>query len=190
MSSTQEDFQTRGFLIVRKFCSPETADLMAENLLLHKEVEQANTGRYNQDTQVPNAYARYGLFDYALRFWADKIGKIMGKQLVPVNSYARIYENGNQLTKHADRPELEYNISLCLRTDRTPWAFGITDYQGNDHLAYLDQGDALFYHGQMTHWREGSYQGQEQMQVFLHYCGQGSEHEKTKKFDGRKTLGI
>ena len=190
MSNTQEQYQTSGFLVVRNFCSRETAELMAENLLLHKEVEVANSGKYNMDTQVPNAYARYGLFDYALRFWADKIGQYMGKQLTPVNSYARIYEQGNTLVKHTDRPELQYNISLCLRSDNIPWAFGITDFQGTDHLEYLNPGDALFYHGHLSHWREGAYQGNEMMQVFLHYCEKDSKYEKTKKFDGRKTLGI
>lgn len=183
------EFVTHGFLVVKNFCSSETANLMAESLLMAKEVEQHTSGKYHQDTQVPNAYAQYAHFDYALRFWAGKIGGIMGKVLVPVNSYARVYENGNTLTRHSDRPELQYNISLCLKRDRANWAFGIKDLQGQEHLVYQEAGDALFYQGQLTHWREGAYMGQEQVQVFLHYCESGSEHEKTKKFDGRKFLG-
>lgn len=183
------DFVKNGFLVVKNFCSEETAYLMAESLIMSKEVEQHRNGKYHQDRQVPNAYAQYAHFDYALRFWAGKIGGIMGKVLVPVNSYARIYENGNTLSKHSDRPELQYNISLCLKRDKANWAFGITDLHGQDHLVEQQVGDALFYQGQLTHWRDGPYYGQQQVQVFLHYCEAGSEHEKTKKFDGRPFLG-
>lgn len=183
------DFLTNGFLVVKNFCSEETAHLLAESLILSKEVEQHRTGKYFQDSQVPNAYAQYAHFDFAMRFWAEKIGNLMGKSLVPVNSYARIYENGNTLKKHSDRPELQYNISLCLKRDSTNWAFGLTDLHGQDHLIEQQAGDALFYQGHLTHWREGSYAGHEQIQVFFHYCELGSEHEKTKKFDGRQHLG-
>lgn len=182
-------FITDGYLVVKNFCSEETAHLLAESLIISKEVEQHRNGKYFQDTQVPNAYAQYAHFDFALRFWAGKIGGIMGKVLVPVNSYARIYENGNILTKHSDRPELQYNISLCLKRDKADWAFGLTDLQGRDHLIVQQTGDALFYQGHLQHWREGPFTGREQVQVFLHYCEFGSEHEKTKKFDGRPFLG-
>ncbi len=182
-------FQDNGFLVVKGFCTEEIAGLMAHSLVMKKECDQYYTGQWFQDSQVPGSYAQYAWFDYAMDYWAMKVGMTIGKMLTPVNSYARIYYNGATLIPHSDRPELQYNVSLCLKRDRANWPFGIKDRHGNDHLIEQQPGDALFYCGDLTHWREGSYSGHEQVQVFFHYCETGSFYEKMKKFDGRPLLG-
>ena len=52
--------------------------------------------------------------------------------IVPENSYTRIYFNGSDLKKHKDRPGLDITLSVCTFSDiNTPWPLCVEDENGN-----------------------------------------------------------
>ena len=70
---------------------------------LHKE------GKLEQDEQCPLSWSIYGdpVFDSLLANLAKPIGEKLGLELLPTYTYARLYQNGDELKKHTDRPACE-----------------------------------------------------------------------------------
>ena len=155
------------------------------------------------DKQVPGAYSCYG--DIMMEMLLVNMHSIMeertGLKLKPNYSYARIYEKGHDLKKHKDRLSCEISTTLNLGGD--PWPIyvepdsrlGTFDQQG-DYMQSnsrglkidLNQGDMLIYRGcELEHWRE-PFQGNECIQVFLHY--NDVNNKEGNIYDGRPHLGL
>ena len=144
------------------------------------------------DDQAPNSHCVYGdpAFDLAMMFSGEDISKIVGKNLIPQYTYARIYKNGSDLKIHSDRPECQYSVTLSLGGDyKKPWPIWIKDYAGNVNEVPLDEGDMVVYHGtELEHWRD-KFEGTAQDQLFMHYVDAEGEF-KDRLFDGRRNLGL
>ena len=85
------------------------------------------------DEQAPNSHCVYGdpAFDMVMAMSTEDIGNIVGKNLLPQYTYARIYKNGSDLKIHSDRPECQYSVTLCLGGEyEKPWPIWIKDYAG------------------------------------------------------------
>jgi hypothetical protein len=101
------------------------------------------------------------------RIWPF-LENILGEELIPTYSYARLYQNGSILGKHTDRPSCEISISIQLgRSHHYSWPF----YAEGKRFD-LAEGDGVLYKGcEVEHWRnpcdgpEGYYSGQ----VFCHF---------------------
>jgi hypothetical protein len=93
---------------------------------------------------------------------------VLGEELIPTYSFARLYQNGNVLEKHIDRPSCEISLSIQLgRSHHYSWPL----YAGKNRFD-LAEGDGVLYKGcDVEHWRNacdgptGYYSGQ----VFCHY---------------------
>ena len=116
-----------------------------------------------EDPQVPNTYVCYG--DFAMETLLLKMLPIMQQQtnldLVPTNSFARVYKKGDELKRHKDRPSCEISTTVNLGGD--PWP--------------------------LEHWRE-PFDGDICGQVFLHYNDLNGPFAHKNKFDGRAMLGL
>ncbi len=184
-------FADEGIVLVRGFCAPETADVFAEELVLWRENTAGVGGSFKRDSKISgDVYSVFAPFEGALRLWLPKIELVVGAPLVPINSFARIYGHGSQLVRHSDLPCLQIGVSICLRRDNVDWPFCATDRLGRDVSLSQQQGDAVVYAGDLCHWREGTYKGTEQAQLFLHYCLASGPFATTHRFRGRKNLGI
>ena len=130
------------------------------------------------DTQVPTALA---IMDHEVMFetlqerlWPI-IEQIVGEELIPTYSYARLYNNGDTLEQHSDRPACEVSVTLQLgRSHHYSWPI----YMGG-HRYDMGEGDAVIYKGcDIEHWRNacdgpnGYYSGQ----VFFHYVRKNGIH--------------
>ena len=142
------------------------------------------------DPQTPNSFSVYGapFFESLAINLNDRMSEILNLKLYPTYTYARIYYKGATLEPHKDRPSCEYSITLCI--DSTDiWDFYIKDKHGEDKVIKLNPGDMCVYSGcELEHWRE-TYQGEMQMQCFLHYVnakGPYADH----KYDKRRMMGI
>ena len=104
-------FQQKGFEVVKGFIPPFFSAYLRNYFTLR--VQNEGLGG---DTQAPNSHCVYGdpAFDMVMAMSTQDIGKIVGKNLVPQYTYARIYKNGSVLERHSDRPECQYSITLCL----------------------------------------------------------------------------
>jgi len=158
------------------------------------------------DKQIPGAYSKYA--DWAMETLLMDMIPIMkaktGLDLIPTYSYTRLYEKGNKLRRHKDRPSCEVSTTLHLGGDEWPI---FLDPSGGDFVidevkeihrpgapkgiqVDLKVGDMLIYAGHdLEHWRE-PFKGSVCSQVFLHYNHANGPFAKTNLFDKRPMLGI
>ena len=158
------------------------------------------------DRQVPGAYSKYGdwVMETLLMFMIPIMKAKTGMELFPTYSYTRLYEKGNILKRHKDRPSCEISTTLHLGGDEWPI---FLDPTGGDFVideyaqtikpgapkgvrVDLKVGDMLIYSGcELEHWRE-PFQGTICSQVFLHYNHANGPFAKTNMFDKRPMLGV
>ena len=181
-------FQEKGFEVIREFVPPFFLTYLRNYFTLIVQNDPSLGG----DPQAPNSHCVYGdpAFDMAMAMSTQDIGKIVGKNLIPQYTYARIYKNGSVLERHTDRPECQYSVTLCLGGEyNKPWPIWIKDYAGKSHEVPLGIGDMLVYSGcELEHWRE-EFEGDTQFQLFMHYID-GNGKFKGRVYDGRPNLGL
>jgi hypothetical protein len=99
----------------------------------------------------------------------------------------RIYVRGAELAKHTDRNSCEISATVPIEFEsQNNWPLCI-EVDGNVRKIELEPGDALIYKGiQIPHWRE-AFQGERQVQIFLHYVRKDGPYSEFK-FDGRPQL--
>lgn len=174
---TSQIFNTYGAVIFPKLIPIEFCQFFTHALLRQADIQ--NKG----DSQVPNARA---ILDHELMFetlqerlW-PQIESMIGEELLPTYSYARLYSNEDILEPHTDRPACEISITIQLgRSHHYAWPI----YMGNQRFD-LGEGDAVLYKGcEVQHWRkkcqgpENYYSGQ----LFMHFVRKNGEYSKEAK---------
>jgi hypothetical protein len=156
------------------------------------------------DEQVPNTYSHYS--DIAMETLLLKVKSVMEKEtnlkLIENYSYARIYKKGDILHRHKDRFSCEISTTLNLGGDIWPIFLEPNPKNGkvidgkyvSDNTkgikVILNPGDMLVYRGnELEHWRE-PFEGEDCVQVFLHYNNEKTERAKENIFDNRPHLGL
>jgi hypothetical protein len=113
---------------------------------------------------------------------------ITKKKLFPTYTYARIYYNGSYLKPHRDILTCEYSVTICIKTTHL-WDFHIKDERGRENIIKLKPGDMCVYLGcKLEHWRE-KYEGDQNIQCFLHYVDSEGSYNNLK-YDMRPMMGI
>ena len=125
------------------------------------------------DVQVPNTPTAYAdpVAELVLEELLPTVSAIFGRDLVPTNSYLRLYKRGDKLAKHVDRPGCECSVSVCFGYEPDePWAFHVQSPGSAESEGVLMRpGDGVLYYGsECPHWRE-AYAGERLAQVFFHY---------------------
>jgi len=206
-------FKTKKYQVIRQALSKELSNFIFNYMMLQRDavdfmlknnkVNPANpfignrTGR-----QVPGAYCKYGdwVMETLLQYMRPIMKAKTGMDLVPTYSFTRLYEKGNILNRHKDRPSCE--VSTTLHLGGNEWPIFI-DPSGADFVIDevkpgapkgvridLKVGDMLIYSGcELEHWRE-PFQGTVCSQVFLHYNHANGPFAKTNLYDKRPMLGI
>ena len=181
-------FQDQGFEVIKKYALPYFSAYLRHYFALIVQNDPSLGG----DSQVPLSHSVYGdpAFDLAMIFSREDIGQIVGKNLIPQYTYARIYKKGSDLKIHTDRPECQYSVTLSLGGEYDKlWPIWMKDYVGNSHEVSLDEGDMLVYSGcELEHWRQ-EFEGDTQYQLFMHYVDAEGEF-KDRVFDGRPNIGL
>ena len=210
-------FITKKYQVIRQALSKELANFIFNYMMLqrdavdfmmkHNKVNPANPFIGNRvDKQIPGAYSKYGdwAMETLLMFMIPIMKAKPGMELVPTYSYTRLYEKGNILRRHKDRPSCEISTTLYLGGDEWPI---FLDPSGADFVINEDAqtikpgapkgvrvdlkvGDMLIYSGcDLEHWRE-PFQGNVCSQVFLHYNHANGPYAKSNLFDKRPLLGV
>ena len=208
-------FKTKKYQVIRQALSKELSNFIFNYMMLqrdavdfmmkHNKVNPANPFMGNRiDKQAPGAYSKYAdwVMETLLQYMRPIMKAKTGMDLVPTYSYTRLYEQGNILHRHKDRPSCEISTTLHLGGDEWPI---FLDPTGADFV--IDQqtikpgapkgtridlkvGDMLIYSGcELEHWRE-PFQGTVCSQVFLHYNHANGPFAKTNLYDKRPMLGI
>ena len=115
--------------------------------------------------------------------------EVVGEPLLPTYSCSRMYFNGTELIKHNDRPSCEVSVTLNIYADKDWKIFFCPKNSDKQPLSLITEpGEGLLYEGmKYDHWRE-KYEGQECMQVFLHYVRKNGPYKSFYK-DGRPSIG-
>lgn len=180
--NTAEIFQNQGYLHVKDVVSGDVAKFMTEVLRLRAQTNPSS------DEQCPNAKTvTHGelIFDTLLEKAWPVVEAVVGEELIPTYSYARLYGVGDKLEKHTDRESCEISMTIQLgRSHHYAWPI----YMGGTRID-LGEGEGVIYKGcEVEHWRnecdppnEAYYSGQ----VFLHYVrakGQYAEWAGDKRY--------
>ena len=212
-------FKTKKYQIIRGALSKELANFIFNYMMLQRDAVDFMTKNnkvnpFNPfigtraDKQIPGAYSKYGdwVMETLLQYMRPIMKAKTGMDLVPTYSYTRLYEKGNILHRHKDRPSCEISTTLHLGGDEWPIYM---DPTGADNILSgsetttivkpgapkgthidLKVGDMLIYSGcELEHWRE-PFEGTVCSQVFLHYNHANGPFSKTNLLDGRPLLGV
>ena len=158
--------EQNNFLFVPNFINKEHAQVLNQKFFI---LERDNG--CIKDPQAPNSPAIYNFkpFLELLCQKTNEVTNLIGEQVLPTYSYARIYKNGEVLARHRDRPACEISLTVNIGGD-APWAIGIQKPLGEEINLDLNQGDAMLYLGCVAdHWRDTPFSGQNYSQLFLHY---------------------
>ena len=187
MNST-EYFEKNRYIYLSEVLSKEMCQDLTQHMHnLHKE------GQLVQDEQCPLSWSVYGdpKFDALLANLAKPIGEKLGVEILPTYTYARLYQPGDILKKHTDRPSCEISGTMTLGydPDSAIWPIFFGKDQDDPGTSYqIDVGDLVMYRGnELVHWRP-AYKGKWQVQVFFHYVDANGPHKEWAN-DKRPELG-
>jgi hypothetical protein len=166
----KEIFDKFGVIQIKDVLSEELTHFLT-HVMMRQYHEMQIQGIPSDDEQVKNALTCMNhdiMFDtVGERIWPF-LENILGEELIPTYSYARLYTNGNELKVHTDRPSCEISISIQLgKSHHYSWPI----FAGGKRFD-LAEGDGVLYKGcEIPHWRkpcdgpEGYYSGQ----LFCHF---------------------
>ena len=208
-------FKKNKYIVIKKAISPQLAKFISQYFLLKRTVARTlfdkryisqftrEWGTWNE-RQVPETYSHYAdtAMETLLTWVQPAMEKHTGLKLFPTYSFARIYKKGDILHRHKDRFSCEISTTLNLGGDK--WSIYLSPHenvgvpngkkitlQSNAKGVKVDlkPGDMLIYKGmELEHWRE-AFEGDNCIQVFLHY-NQVSKKAENNKFDTRPHLGL
>ena len=165
-----DELLRKRYFVVRNFIESWKADDLAEQF---DSFARTNPEKSSQKDDVEKSFAFYN-FKPFVGLMLDKLPdleKLVGSELFPTYSFARIYENEAVLTVHKDRPACEVSVTLNLNQDKD-WdiwfAKGLEPDDTKDYVN-LKPGDACIYLGSHVWHARDPYEGNYYTQSFLHY---------------------
>ena len=183
--SSADVFEKNGCVRVNEFLDAQTVSIVSqylENRIRRGEWVEANEG----------AQAASKLFYYAdplieALMLACKTGveEVTGKELLPTYSYSRVYQPGEELVPHVDRPscEISVTVNVASKGENSAIYMQYKDNPVEEH--FLSPGDAVVYKGcEAKHWRKPLTPNQLNVQFMLHYVdknGPNTEYSKDKR---------
>ena len=210
-------FKTKKYQVIRNALDKKMANFIFNYMMLQRDAVDwmMKNNKVNPvnpfmgtrtDQQVPGCYTKYAdwVMETLLMYMIPIMKAKTGLELIPTYTYTRLYEKGNILKRHKDRPSCEISTTLHLGGDEWPI---FLDPSGGDFVINeqkqtikpgapkgvrvdLKVGDMLIYSGcDLEHWRE-PFQGKVCSQVFLHYNHANGPFAKTNLLDGRPLLGV
>lgn len=182
------EFAANSYVIVKGFLDPQSVDTISrylENAL--KRYPENNQG--GDDSSKISWYAD-PLTEVVLRNALPDVETATGLKLDPSYSFTRVYQKGDELLPHIDRPACEISVTCHIATKGKPWPIYMKAPGKEPTVHYLEPGDACVYKGcEVTHWRNKAVDTDINVQVMLHYVDKNGPHAG-HRFDGRVALGL
>lgn len=180
-----ELFELDGCVRIDNFIDPATISIVSrylENKIVRGEWTESPNG-----PEVTSRLAYYAdpLIEVLLQECKGAVETATGKTLIPTYSYTRVYQPGEQLKPHVDRPSCEISVTVNVATKGafSPVYTKYKDGAPQEHV--LNPGDAVVYKGcDAVHWRHPLGSDQLNVQFMLHYVdkdGPNAEYAKDKR---------
>jgi len=189
------EFEQNGYTVCRKFIKEEHIELLQNYFfikyknLLYDEQLQLKFRRVND--VICNAIDGLlvdPIVESMLLLYGQKVSNFLKVDLFPTYTSTRIYEKGNILSPHKDRPACEISLSCpILISDNLPSTLFLK-HNNTTSSANLFPGDVVFYKGyEVEHWRE-PLNSDFLIQMFLHYVQKDGKF-KNLALDKRHFIG-
>jgi predicted 2-oxoglutarate/Fe(II)-dependent dioxygenase YbiX len=153
------------YLIIPNFISSYRANKLSEEFK-----EYCSLNNIEGDGQAPISHSKHNYISF-LELLCEKtpeVSEILEETVLPTYAYSRVYKKNSVLEPHVDRNACEISLTLHLGSDSS-WPIWIKTPEGEERSVELSPGDAMLYLGKVAeHWRT-QYEGEEYIQVFLHY---------------------
>ena len=187
MLEKKSQFSKQGYLVLKQAISQETVEIAKDYFTM----QIFNPGHYRKSAACPKAVDRYGdpLGESLLIHCRPLLEEHVGLRLHSTYSFVRLYRHGSDLRKHTDRPSCEISATLTIGYKASELWPMMLEVGGETKTIELDRGDLLVFQGnEQPHWRE-PFQGDQWIQVFLHYVDAEGNFQEYK-YDKRAMLGI
>lgn len=199
MITPNEIFKEEKYVLFEDVLSTEICQLLTNYMFLKRDagyleppVDQGGT-----DTQCPKSWSIYGdpMFDTILATLASPLSSLLGIPLLPAYTYARIYQPGEILEWHVDRPSCEISgtMTLGVSNPSSIWPIFVGEVGSTEKVGTpinINIGDLMMYSGcEVPHWRD-EFTEDWQVQVFYHYVRADGLYAKEHIHDGRHSLGV
>lgn len=164
--SSREKFDRDGYLFVPNaisdpinlYCPPLT-DKEGKRLVGTQNYVRANKIVYEPvESQVNGSMSRYNHPSYkpAHRLILKLIQNILEMDLLPTYYFDRFYYEGQELSRHKDRPSCEISATVQISTNREgAWPIWFQLPDNTENSVSMKDGDMVIYKGyDIEHWRE------------------------------------
>tara|TARA_R110000796_G_scaffold32805_2_gene85536 strand:+ start:66 stop:674 length:609 start_codon:yes stop_codon:yes gene_type:complete len=184
-------FNTAGYIEVKELVDEQTVKTISqyfENKI--KRGEWVSRSKLLEDDVSKFGYYADPLIELMLFQCLPAIEEHTGLSLEPTYSYSRVYQEGEELLPHTDRPSCEISTTINVACTGDVWPIWM-QYKDNDPVkCMISPGDAVIYKGcEVTHWRRKLPKGQINVQFMLHYVAKNGRYAEYK-FDKREALGL
>lgn len=130
------------------------------------------------------------LIEVMLKQCLPAIEEHTGLELEPTYSFSRVYQEGEELTPHTDRPSCEISVTINVACTGDIWPIWMQYEDKDPAKCLLNPGDAVIYKGcDVTHWRRKLPKGCINVQFMLHYVIKNGPYAEYK-FDKRGSIGL
>jgi len=187
---TKELFEKKGYVQIAGFIDPAMVQIMSQYF-----ENKIRRGDWAEGFDGPETVSRFfcyadPLTEAVLLAAHSEVEKVCGKELIPTYSYSRVYQPGDELKPHVDRPscEISVTVNIANKGELSPIYM---KYGANEAAACtLFPGDAVIYKGcEASHWRDPTLEGQLTVQFMLHYVDKNGPNALFAK-DKRKAFGF
>ena len=208
-----QEFEHNGYFVVRDFFDNTTVKLMSTYFDIKRRLIEHGDKSIRYSTidkgDFTNSYVLYAdhLTESIMFNYGQKVCNQLGLNLSPTYTYARIYETGQSLLPHTDRPSCEVSATCpILLSDDKPSIIYVSKFtieEANRKRFTLEEimntgaftrvelfpGDVLFYKGcERYHWRLPL--GSEYLvQFFMHFVQTNGKYAEYA-LDKRPYLGF
>ena len=204
IEAVRQSFAENGYAYISNFLDPQSCKDLASEFYRLREEGRAK----RQDKQASNSdsFGHEAAFDRILEELTPNMEAIVRRPLLPTYAYGRIYRPNSVLPHHLDRDSCEVSATVTLSFRGDPWPIYMCEQLSEEETnrykidKKLDRektkctpismqvGDCVVYKGcDIIHGRDEYTQGEEQIQIFLHWVyADGIRAEY--KWDKRKRL--
>ena len=185
------DFQDLGYCKVKNLVDTQTIKTISQYFenKIHRGEWLARTELQNGDASKLGYYAD-PLIEVLLKQCLPVVEKHTGLSLEPTYSFSRVYQGGEELAPHTDRPSCEVSATINVACTGDVWPVWMQYKDKDPAKCMLKPGDAVIYKGcEVTHWRRKLPSGHINVQFMLHYVAKNGPHAEYK-FDRREALGL
>lgn len=187
------EFKTNSYVLVKGFLDPQSVATISQYLenSINRYPENNQGGdKDNRDVSSKISWYADPLMEVVLKNSLQDVEATTGLELHPSYSFTRVYQKGDELKPHIDRPACEISVTCHIATKGKPWPIYMKAPGKEPTVHYLEPGDACIYKGcEVTHWRDKAVDTDINVQVMLHYVDKNGPNA-AYKFDERRALGL